>query len=193
MKGISTFRFFSLFATTIGLALSVTASEPTAFSLISEGNRHVGEMSKDKVVQIRSERSVGGLVPQIWYVVYYDRTATFKATEVKFGSGKMIDVKRPFRVLEQITGDDKILDRDKLKVDSDRALDIAKKEPLLKDLKLTNAQFWLQRDDEGPVWRIRLWAEKLRHPSDSAHVGDLYISAETGKVVRNDLHIERVD
>src|SRR5689334_1272576 len=70
---------------------SVKAAEPTALQLAKEGNRYIGEQSKDKVVQIRSEKSIGSLVPNIWFVVYYDPTATFKAVEVKFGGGKMLD------------------------------------------------------------------------------------------------------
>jgi hypothetical protein len=50
------------------VALVARASEPTAFQLIKEGNKHVGEDAKDKVAQIRSEKSIGGLVPSIWYV-----------------------------------------------------------------------------------------------------------------------------
>ena len=72
----------------LGLALSALGAELTAFNLIKEGNRYVGEQSKDKIVQIRSEKSVGALTPQVWYVVYYDPTATLKASEVKFGAGK---------------------------------------------------------------------------------------------------------
>src|SRR5438046_660383 len=97
---------FALFA----LNTSARASEMTAFDLIKEGNKHVGEDSKDKVVQIRSEQSVGSLTPNIWYIVYYDPDATFKATEVKFGGGKKMSVKRPMRMLEPITGDNKKLD-----------------------------------------------------------------------------------
>ena len=98
------------------------AADPTAFDLIKLGDQYVGIQSKDKVVQIRSEKSVASLTPNIWYVVYYDPDATFKATEVKFGAGEKLDVSRPWRMLEPITGDDKILDSAKLKVDSDNAL-----------------------------------------------------------------------
>ena len=76
-----------------------TAAEPTALELIKEGNRHVGEDSKDKVTQIRSEKSVGGLTPSVWFVVYYDPDARMKATEVKFGGGKKLDVVSPFSLL----------------------------------------------------------------------------------------------
>lgn len=181
---------------TMGVALNqwVDASEPTAFDLIKEGNRYVGEQSKDKVVQIRSDKSVASLTPGIWYVVYYDPTATLKATEVKFGKGKMLEVKRPFRLLEPVTGDDKQLDRKKFKVDSDKALRIATKEPLLQNLKLTATQFWLQRgDDGGPVWKVRLWAAKLRKPAEDVDIGDIYVAAGDGKVLKTDLRINRVD
>ncbi|MFN7140512.1 MAG: hypothetical protein ACK4UN_14335 [Limisphaerales bacterium] len=188
--------FTNLFvAAALALSFSQTAfaKDSTAFDLIKEGNKHVGEDAKDRVVEIRSEKSVGSLVPNIWYVVYYDPDATAKATEVKFGAGKKLSVKRPARVLEFATGNTE-LDRSKLKVDSDEALETAKSEPLLQNLKLESTQLWLQRNrDHGVVWKVRFWAQKLRRPDQTADIGDVYVSAETGKVVRNDLKINRVD
>ena len=52
------------------LVQALGADEMTAYQLIKEGNRYVGEECKDKVVQIRSERSVAGLTPIIWYIVW---------------------------------------------------------------------------------------------------------------------------
>src|SRR5438046_233381 len=138
------------------------AEEPTAFQLAKEGNRYIGEQGKDKVVQIRSEKSIGTLTPAVWYVVYYDPDAALKAVEVKFGAGKKLDVSHPLRLLEPITGADKVLEQSKLKVDSDKALSIATAEPLLKSLTLKASQLWLQHGDEGPVWRVKLWAAKLK-------------------------------
>ena len=168
-------------------------SESTALSLIKEANRHVGEQIKDQVVQIRSEKSIGTLTPNVWYVAFYDPDATFKATEVKFGAGQKLEVTRPLRVLEIGMGNHKPLDRSKLKVDSDRAIKTATAEPLLAALKLTAAQLWLQHGDLGPVWKVRLWASKLRNPAEDADIGDVYIAADTGKVIRADLHINSVD
>src|ERR1700722_5484498 len=79
----------------LGSAFSTQAGDLTAYQLIKEGNRYVGGDAKDKVVQIRSEKSIGTLTPNVWYIVYYDPDATFKATEVKFGAGQKMDVKRP--------------------------------------------------------------------------------------------------
>ncbi len=178
------------------------AAEPTAFELIKEANRYVGEQAKDKVVQIRSEKSLGKLQPTIWYIVLYDPTATLKAQEVKFGAGKMLSVKRPFRLLEPVTGGDVPLDRSKLNIDSDKAISIAVAEPLLKDIKVSATQLKLERVGEGvlgqggtaeAVWKVKLWAPKLRQPSKDADIGEVWVSASDGKVVKDDLHINRID
>ena len=170
------------------------AAEPTAFELIKEGNRHVGEEAKGRVVQIRSEKSIGSLMPNIWYVVYYDPDATAKATEVKFAAGTKVSVKRPARILEPITRSHRELAKEKLKIDSDKAIEIAKNEPLIKNLTLTNTQLTLERgEDDQPVWKVKLWAAKIRKPSDTVNIGEIHISAEDGKVVKNDLKPGRVD
>lgn len=183
-------------------ALTARAGEPSAFDLIKEGNRYVGEQAKDRIVQIRSEKSVGSLTPNIWYVVYYDPTASLKAVEVKFGAGKMLTVKRPMRLLEPVTGGDLPLDREKLKIDSPEAIKIALKEPLLQNLTLTATQPKLDRMGEGVlgqggpgqgVWKVRLWAAKLRNPTHDADIGEVWVSATDGQVMKNDLHINRVD
>jgi len=180
----------------------VRADDISAFALIKEGNRHVGELAKDKVVQIRSERSVGGLQPNIWWVVYYDPTAKLKATEVKFGAGKMLEVNRPMRLLEPVKGGDTPLDRDKLKIDSDQAIKIAAKEPLLEKLNIVSTKLTLEKVGQGvlgtggvgeAMWKVKLWASKLRNPSKDVDIGEVWLSATDGKVLKNDLHIERVN
>jgi hypothetical protein len=170
------------------------AAELTAFELAKEGNRYIGEQAKDKVLQIRSDKSIGSVVPTIWYVVYYDPTATFKAVEVKFGGGKMTDVRRPLRLLEPVTGDKPPLELSKLKIDSDKAIKIALDEPLLAKLTVQATSAKLERGDAGvPVWKIRVWAAKLRNPNDQADLGEVILSAEDGTVLKNDLRIKRVD
>jgi len=51
----------------------------------------------------------------------------------------------------------------------------------------------LERWEEMPVWKVRLWAAKLRNPTKDADIGEVIISAETGKMLKNDLKISRVD
>jgi hypothetical protein len=184
------------------LGYSLQAEEMTALQLIKEGNRYVGEQSKDKIVQLRSEKSVGTLTPNVWYVVYYDPTATLKAQEVKFMAGKMVSVKRPMRLLEPVTGGDIPLDREKVKIDSDEAIKAALKEPILQNIKVTSTELKLERLGEGvlgqsgtaqPVWRVKLWAAKVRNPNKTAGIGEVWLSAEDGKNLKNDLHIQSLD
>jgi hypothetical protein len=171
----------------------VSAKELSAYDLIKEGNRYVGEQSKDKVVQIRSEKSIGGLTPTVWFVVYYDTTASMKATEVKFGAGRMLDVKRPFRLIE-MAGENVPIDRAKMKTDSAEAIKVATKEPLLEKLTLTATQLKLDREKDGSVvWKVKIWASKLRNASRDVNIGEVHVSAEDGKVIKSDLHINRVD
>jgi hypothetical protein len=169
------------------------AGEMTAFQLVKEGNHYISEQSKDKLVQIRSDKSVASLTPNIWYVVYYDPDASLKAVEVKFGGGQKMKVSRPWRLLEPVTGEDKVLDSSKLRVDSNRALEIASAQPLVKNLTLRASQLWLLHGDLGPVWKVKLWAAKLRHPNDDADVGVVIISADDGSVVNTDLHPNSVE
>ena len=181
---------------TLGMAgaiLAARAEDPTAFELIKEGNRYIGEQSKDKVVQIRSEKSVASLTPKIWRVVYRDDTATLKAVEVKFVAGKMTDVKRPLRLLEPITDKQGALDRKKLRIDSDKAIKTALKEPILENLKITATELTLEHGSEAPVWKVRLWAAKLKNPVKDVDIGEITLSAEDGKTVKLDVHLNRVE
>jgi hypothetical protein len=176
-----------------GLCFTAAATEGSALSLIKEANEYVGKDVRDQVVQIRSEKSVASLTPNIWYVVFYDKDATFKTAEVKFAAGKKQEVKHPMRQPLAYMNDKNILDQKTLKIDSDKAIKIATAEPLLEKLTIRSTQLWLERVDNVQTWRVRLWAQKLHRPNDDANIGDVSISAEDGKVLKTDLHIDRVD
>lgn len=194
---ILTMKSFKSFALALlclsAVLLQAEEKEPTAFDLIQEGNRYVGEQAKDRVVQVRSEKSIGSLAPRVWFVVYHDPTATFKAVEVKFAAGKMVDVKRPFRVLERVASKTRAMPKKSLKIDSDEAIQIALKEPILEGITPKAVSAKLEDSDLGPVWIIRIWAEKLQKPSENVDIGEVTLTADEGKVVRNELEIGRVD
>jgi hypothetical protein len=167
-------------------------AESTAFELIKEGNRYIGEQSKDKVVGIYSEKSIAGLTPDIWYVAYFDPDSKSRPVEVKFGAGRQMGVKHRSSVFSGSKAE-KILDIKKLKVDSDKAIKTATAEPLLAKLTLKATQLWLENTAGTPVWKVRLWAAKLAKPDVSADIGEIFISAETGEVVKSDLKPNKVD
>lgn len=195
MRLASIFRFLAVPLIAIILitsAATASAKDQTAYDLAKEGNRYVGEQSKDKLVQIRSEKSVGSTTPNVWYVVYRDETATMKSVEVKFGAGKMMSVKRPFRLLEMASKHAE-LDAKKLKIDSDKALAIALKEPILENLKITASELKLEPGSDGsPTWKVSLWAAKLKNSKD-VKIGEIWLAAEDGKVSKIDISPKRVD
>jgi hypothetical protein len=193
MKTNSLFPTVTAAALMLGaLTTTLSAAEMTAFQLAKEGDRYLGEQSKGKVVQMHSEKSIGGLVPTVWYITYFDPDTTFKSTEIKFGAGRKLDQKRPWRMIEQVKGE-KVLPKDKLKIDSDQAIKIATAEPLLEKLKLTATKLELELEDGEPIWNVEIWAQKLRNPAKDANLGDVRINATDGKVVKVDLKINRVD
>ncbi|HWD90967.1 MAG TPA: hypothetical protein VG938_01330 [Verrucomicrobiae bacterium] len=176
-----------------GLSRAALAGEPQALELIKPANDYVGKKVRDKITGLRSEKSVASVTPNIWYVVYYDHDSTFKTAEVKFGAGQELEVRHPMRQPFAYINDKNLLDPKILKVDSDKAIKTAMAEPLLEKLNIRATQLWLQNIDGVPTWKVRLWAQKLRHPNDDAEIGDVFISADDGKVIRDDLHINRVD
>lgn len=169
-------------------AFNSLAAETTALELIREGNRYVGEQFKDKVVLIRSEKSVATLTPQTWLVNYRHDLTSLKGIEVKFIGGKMADVDSSIR-------GGKPFDLSKIKIDSDRALNVVTNEPILKNLTLRSTKMSLERLGENgtPAWRVQVWAAKLRSPADSTSIGEIFLSAEDGTILKNELRISRVD
>jgi hypothetical protein len=186
---------FVLAAFALGvLSQTALAADPTALKLIKDANDYVGKDVRDQVVEIRSDKSVASTTPTIWYVVFYDKDATFKTAEVKFGAGKKMEVKHPMRSSPFAYINDKnFLDQKATKIDSDQAIKTALADPLLSKLTIRATQLWLDRVDNIDTWRVRIWAQKLHKPNDDANIGEVTLSADDGKVIKSDLHIDRVD
>ena len=174
-----------------GLALAaaqLALADPTALNLTKKGNDYVGMPSRDKILEIYSDKSVASLEPNIWHVVYYDPTVMSKSVEVKFGAGEEMDVSHPVRPFRFPAGERDILDRAKVNVDSDRALTIATSQPLLKSLRLSASKMTLENSDSGPVWNVELYAVKLHDSTKEASIGSVRISANDGSVLKSDLN-----
>jgi len=179
----------------IGLACIARAGEPTAFALVKEGNRHVGDEVRDRVAGIRSEKSVGSLTPTVWSVFFLDPASAGKVTEVKFAGGSLVEVAHRSGVLgiSGLSKKPRALPMERLKVDSDRALERAVNEPVFKNVRLTNAELQLEYKDEIPVWKVTLWAGKVRKPESTAKIGELLVNAESGNVTLLDIKLKRLD
>jgi hypothetical protein len=184
-----------LVATVVGwmaLSLVAEAGTSTAFELAKKGDEFLGSEAKGRIIEIRSDKSIGTLTPNIWYITYFDPNSPGKATEIKFEAGEKTDVsyKGSFLGLAKTP---KELPKDKLKTDSDKALQTAISEPLLKNLTLKATRMTLEDWQSMPVWKVRIWAARLQKPEEMVAIGEVFIGAEEGKVLVSDLKIKRVD
>lgn len=173
----------------LGLATArITLAQPAALNLVKKGNDYVGVQSRDKIIQIYSDRSVAGLEPNIWHVVYFDPTVFSKTVEVKFEAGQETDVAHIMHPFQLPAKPEQIVDLSKVTVDSDRAVDIAASRPVLKGLNLRSSKVSLQNSDNGPEWKVELWSAKVSDPTKDANVGSVSISAIDGSIIQSDLH-----
>ena len=181
----------------LGLATTRLAlADPTALQLVKNGDSYVGVQSKDKILEIYSEKSVATLQPNVWHVLYYDPDVTFKTVDVKFGAGQEMEVSHPMHPMHPFALPPKtsdILDQAKLNIDSDRALDIATSQPLLKGLTLRSSKMILENGDTGPVWKVELYAAKVGDASKEAYLGTVGVSAADGSLIKLDLHPSAAD
>ncbi|HEX3624020.1 MAG TPA: hypothetical protein VH280_01195 [Verrucomicrobiae bacterium] len=173
----------------LGLATSRLAlADPTALDMIKKGDDYVGVQSKDKVIEINSDKSVTSLEPNIWHVVYYDPSVFAKTAEVRFEAGQEAGVAHPMRPFALPAKPDQVLDLPKITVDSDRAVRIAASQPVLKGLQLRYSRLSLQKGDQGAEWKVELWSAKVSDPSKDANVGYVRISAADGSILQSNLH-----
>jgi hypothetical protein len=185
-------RYFAVPIVALAFALTrVTQAEPTAvptaLNLAYQGDNYVGIQSKDRIVRITSDKSMGTLAPTVWHVVFYDPNSPFRTVEVKFGSGQEMDVSHPvLRPFEPAARESEVLDRARLKIDSDGALNIAAGQPALKSLTLRASKLTLTYSDGGPIWKVQLWAAKP--DGNDADVGTVIMSAIDGTVTKAGLH-----
>lgn len=202
MKTISKISGLKLALASIMACGILTASvmDRSAFDLIKEGNKYVIEQSRDKVVQIRSEKSKHGTTPTTWYVTYFDKVRdtdvkTYRVatgTELKFTAGNLVSVHRDLQLLETSDEHYAEMDMSMLTVDSNEALDVALKEPILTGLKVMSSDMVLEQGPEGyPVWKVSIWAARKDAKVD-VKVGEIWVSSVDGKVCKMTINPGRV-
>jgi hypothetical protein len=180
----------------LGLATShvvLADAGPTALSLIKSGDDYVGIPCKDRVLEIYADKSVASMAPNVWHIVYYDPSVFSRSVEVKFGAGQEMEVSHPMRPFMLPARASAILDPSRLKVDSDRALQIATSQPILNGITLRSSKMTLENSDDGPIWKVELYAAKVGDPTREVSVGYVTMTADDGTIVKADLHPSSVD
>jgi hypothetical protein len=168
------------------------AGEATAFTVAKAGDAVIEVGARGKITEMRSEKTGTNLVPNVWYVDYFDTNTAFKTTEVMFVDGKVKEVTQPKHVFQAFSGSRKLSWR-KLKVDSDKALAIALKNRAFQTYPPKAVQFRLERTTDGSIWKIRFWTPRNDQPGETVDIGELYISTQNGEVIKDDLWVRRAN
>ncbi len=127
----------------------------------------------------------------MWFIMI--PTPRSRPPRLNLAPARKLDVSHPVADAGDGHGRSWLLDKTKLNTDSDKAIKIATAQPLLNNLTLKATQLWLEHGDNGPQWRVKLWAAKLKNPSDDADIGVVIISSDDGSVIKADLHPNSVD
>ena len=174
------------------VAITITRNKPTALQLLQKGNTHVSARSKNKVLQISSNRSPVDEPPRSWRLLYYDDKTTYNAVEVRFEDGEMERVHEPNRLLELFTfASSKTLDLAKVKIDSDAAIRVAVAECPTEVGTVKQIEAKLERGYGGlPVWNIKLFGIPTGKLVEDASLGYVIVLAEDGKVLKKDIAVK---
>ena len=181
-----------LLATLVAAMIPVSGAELTGLEALREANRQVGAEAKNKILQVRSERSTNGLAPKTWSVMFYDASVGMKTTVVKLSAGREPRIDHPFALFKR-PDPKRIFDPSSVRIDSDAALKVAAKDRLLEKVKLNGARITLELWEGSPVWKIEFWAEKAKEPARTPAIGQIFVDGQEGKVVNRDLHISRTE
>ena len=184
-------------ATTVAPAPRPRPPEPakkkgTALQLVADGNAYVSERSKDRVLQIISERGPIEGMPQEWRILYFDEKASRNSVEVRFEKGEMVRMHEPSGLLNWFSpGAQKTLDLTKVKIDSPEAIRLAASELSVDGTTPKSVEMKLERGNGGaPVWNVKVFgvAEKS---SDEAALGSVVLLAEDGKVLKKETAVRK--
>ena len=160
----------------------------TALQLARQGNSYITERSRDKVLEIHSERMLLDSPTRRWHVVYYDPQAPRKSVEVRFEDGQMVRVREPGGILELLNSSTpKPLELDQVKIDSDEALRIALRLVASNAQGVRSCECDLERGYGGAVvWKIRLYGLAPGQSSE-ASLGYATLLADDGRVLKETL------
>ena len=171
---------------------SAAPSAATALQLLRKGNAHVPSRSKNHVLQMVSERTALAEPPQIWRILFHDDKARYNAIEVRFKNGDMDRMFEPNRILDLFSfGPPKLLDLQKVKIDSDEAIRIALSASANENMEVKSVELKLERGYGGlTVWNVKLFGTVQGRNPDEASLGSVIVLAEDGKVLKKDIPIK---
>ncbi|MEM9400218.1 MAG: hypothetical protein AAF984_08405 [Verrucomicrobiota bacterium] len=177
----------------------LNAASTTALDAYKLAREQVNKLARESLVQIDGKPHSPSILPNEWIILFYDPYADQNGTMVRIAGKTIVEIRDGFMQMGKFRmasyKQEEILDVSKLKVDSDDVLKILRKSPLLTDVKISSLGLWLKKDGKGPLapslWYVTLYG--LNHKADEIEFGEAEISAYSGKIVRLDVNLKKIE
>ncbi|QSR84005.1 hypothetical protein [Methylacidimicrobium sp. B4] len=167
---------------------------PTAFSALPVAQQYAPEGSQAKMLAIIGPRSRTALTPTTWEFLYWNPGGWKNLKRVTVIGGQVRDVREGVieigrRGLVRYK-ESQAFDPSRLKVDSDRALQVILRTGAVGKATLSTVLFELARTgDEGePSWQMRFYADRRGVEAD---IGVARVGAVSGKILELRLNPSR--
>ncbi|QSR89774.1 hypothetical protein IT6_06425 [Methylacidiphilum caldifontis] len=188
-------RFFFLSVLLFYPCLLV-AKTPTAFEALKVAEKQLDPESKQYLYGIIGERSPTTLTPVSWQFIYWNPHTWSHSQQVTVAGGQVTQIKDGLFSLGNLHllpyKKENTIQPSKLKVDSNRALDIAiKSNEMFRTVKLSTVTFRLAslKGYEEPCWIMDFFADKNGFEHS---IGYVMVGAITARVYKMKLNFSKV-
>ena len=168
---------------------------PTAFSALAVAQQYAPEGSQAKMLAIVGPRSKTSLTPTSWQFVYWNQGGWKNLKRITVTGGQVRDVREGIVEIGRRGvlryKEEQAFDPSRLKVDSDRALQVILKTGAAGKARLSTVLFELARmgEEREPSWEMRFYADRRGVEAD---IGKARVGAVSGKILELRLDPGRV-
>ncbi|CAF0689289.1 hypothetical protein [Candidatus Methylacidithermus pantelleriae] len=167
----------------------------TAFEAKRIADRAVGAELRERILEIWGPRSPTALTPTCWQFLYYDPGAAYRSRKVVVVDDRLgaVETGGPdwehLRLVPYKEGE--VVEPWRLRIDSDRALEIVQNRVAWKGVRLSTVTFWLRKDlNQGgpPFWHLQFFADREGYEKD---IGYAEVAVDTGEILRMRIEPEK--
>ncbi|WP_018290603.1 hypothetical protein [Verrucomicrobium sp. 3C] len=170
---------------------------PTAFSALAVAQQYAPEQSQAKMLAIVGPRSQTSLTPTSWEFVYWNQGGWKNLKRITVVGGQVRDVRQGIVAMASLGvarlvryKESQAFDPNRLKVDSDRALQVILKTGAVGKARLSTVLFdlALMGEESEPSWEMRFYADRRGLEAD---IGVARVGAVSGKILELRLNPSR--
>ena len=188
------------------LTAAQAADVPTAKKALELANAKFQSGSQNQVIRMEGAETDSDLRPRQWDVTFYDSNRANNGTVIRVKDGVVISIGGAMRIVDDarwsrffrnFSGYDaaEVFNLARWKLDSTDALAKVAALPGMNNVQITDAKMVLKKLSDGdvpPIWQVRVKARSRSKPSLEAWVGGAELSAETGEILKNEIHLARL-